>query len=93
MFVYCFDPETHAYTGRLQLDESDRSPVDRTQYIIPGSCLRHPPRIVEGTTPYERNGRWINRVNPQPVISNEETAVNKLKRFLADNPDVAALLK
>lgn len=71
--VYAFDPATRAFTGPLELDESDKSPLEDDVYLIPGGCLEAaPPTPEDGQWPFIVDGEWV--LQPLPVEPEPEPA-------------------
>ena len=70
--VYAFHPETKAYTGPHQLDETDLSPLEKNHYLVPGNCLEAaPPTAPSGMWPFADAGTWELRalpVEPEPTL-------------------------
>lgn len=88
MIAYQFDL-AGLYLGETEADES---PMEPGVYLLPAHCtLVAPPAAVpEGRWPRFNGATWglVNRSQTRDV----ESPVDKLARFLGDNPDVAALL-
>jgi len=87
--VYQFD-QSGAYQGPTEADESPREPG---VYMIPARCTEIPPpgEIPEGKWPRWNGNSWV--IANKPAQVDRADPVNKLKDFLANNPDVEALLK
>lgn len=69
---------------------ADPSPLESDVYIMPpNSTMVKPPDAGEGETARWDGSRWA-LVTTQ--LDGDAVAVNKLKEFLSNNPDVAALL-
>ncbi|MDT0502726.1 MULTISPECIES: hypothetical protein [unclassified Halomonas] len=92
MLVYQYD---HAglYVAPTEADES---PLEPGMYLIPARCTPTPPPDDHPNHQWPRwNGAAWELVN-RPRHTSEQTEnddpVEKLKQFLADNPDVAELL-
>ena len=87
--VYQYD-ETGAYAGPTQADESPREPG---VYLLPARCTEvAPPEEI----PADKWPRWNGKewqIANKPAQANRDDPVNKLKEFLANNPDVEELLK
>ncbi|GAA4087356.1 hypothetical protein [Zhongshania borealis] len=88
MLVYQYD-----YAG-LYLGETtaDESPLEEGKYLMPARCTATPPptEIPEGKHPRWAGSAW-DLVNA-PVSAPPEDPIVKLQEFLAQNPDVAALI-
>ena len=57
--VHSFDPATGFYTGPIQLDDSDLSPLEEGVFLIPGDCLEDgPPPIPEGFRAVAQGKAW-----------------------------------
>lgn len=75
------------YTGST---EATASPLESGVYLLPANAtLQEPPEATEGKQARWNGTSW-SLVATQ--IGSEEVAITKLKEFLANNPDVAALL-
>lgn len=75
--------------------EADASPLEPGKHLIPARCTATPPpdEIPADKWPRWNGAAWelVNR--PRPADGDESAdPVEKLKAFLADNPDVAELL-
>jgi len=69
---------------------ADRSPLESDVYIMPpNSTDVQPPAPEEGKTARWNGTSWQ---LVQTKISDDAVAIDKLKEFLSNNPDVAALL-
>lgn len=86
--VYQFD-ESGAYAGPTEADESPREPG---VFLMPARCTEVPPpdEFPEGMWPRWNGQQWLLTRKPSQV--DRQDPVNKLKEFLANNPDVEALL-
>jgi hypothetical protein len=91
MIVYQYDA-AGLYQGEATADES---PLEPGKYLIPARCVTvPPPEIPEGKHPRWNGSRWdlVNAPRLSPDISLPEDPIVKLQEFLAQNPDVAALI-
>lgn len=80
------------YSGMyLGLVSADESPLEPGVYLLPArSTLAAPPaEIPEGKWPRWNGAVWD--LVTRPAVT-ELTATDKLKEFLEQNPDVAALI-
>lgn len=72
--------------------EADDSPLEPGHYLIPARCTETPPPddVPEHQWPRWNGAAWelVNR----PRAGETDDPVEKLKAFLADNPDVAELI-
>lgn len=100
MKIYNYHPVSRIFLGESLADES---PLEPGVYLIPAHATTEPaPDAQEGFyTVFSENNTWIYEpipVEPEatevevPVYA-ELDPVEKLKIFLASNPDVAELLK
>ena len=73
------------------MTEADESPLEPGVYLLPArSTLTEPPaEIPEGKWPRWNGAVWD--LVTRPVVT-ELSATDKLKEFLEQNPDVAALI-
>jgi hypothetical protein len=75
--------------------EADESPLEPGVYLLPARCTLTPPPADAPASKWPRwNGsawQMVNRPAPAPAAEAEDP-VAKLQAFLAQNPDVAALL-
>lgn len=89
MIAYQYDL-AGLYQGETHADES---PLEPGVFLLPARCTftAPPAEIPEGRWPRFNGARWdlVNR--PQPQAAPDPVA--KLQQFLAENPDVAALLE
>lgn len=84
--VYLYD-SMGFFTGSAL---ADPSPLESDVYILPANAtMDAPPAPEEGKQARWNGSHWVN-VTTQ--IGDDAVAVNKLKEFLSNNPDVAALL-
>lgn len=85
--AYQFDYSGH-YSGATEADES---PLEPGVFLLPGRCTLTPPpeEIPDDKWPRWNGTAWdlVNR--PQPVAADP---AEKLREFLAANPDVAKLI-
>jgi hypothetical protein len=71
--VYSYHPFARAYLGPLTLDDSDRSPLEKDVWLIPGGCLEvAPPEPGAGQYVAEEAGAWVLRDIPQPPTPTPE---------------------
>lgn len=92
MQAYQFDP-AGLYAGTTEADES---PLEPGVYLLPALCTLTPPpaEVPPGQWPRWNGNAWAlaTRREPAAQTAMAEDPVAKLQAFLADNPDVAALL-
>ncbi|MDP9601724.1 UNVERIFIED_ORG: hypothetical protein J2W38_001510 [Variovorax paradoxus] len=85
--VYSFQSGTGAFTGALDLDRGDLSPLQPTVYLIPGNCLEAPPPApASGKWPFAVDGGWVLRdllVEPEPQPELEITLEERRARLKA----------
>lgn len=88
MLAYHYD-RAGLYQGN---SEADESPLEPGVYLLPArSTLTPPPaEVPEGRWPRFNGHAWELANRPQPAVVDP---VAKLADFLAQNPDVAALLQ
>ena len=80
------------YLGETLADESPREPG---VYLVPAGCTLTPPpaEVPAGQWPRWNGKAWALIARPAPATAPAEDPVVKLQAFLAQNPDVAALLQ
>jgi hypothetical protein len=93
MQAYQYD-RAGLYAGTTEADES---PLEPGVYLLPGGCTLVPPpspqEVPEDQWPRFNGTAWVLVNRPQPAAPTPaEDPVAKLQAFLAQNPDVAALL-
>jgi len=83
------------HAGLLQgITEADESPLEPGVYLLPARCtLTPPPNATEDTWPRWNGHAWQLVTRPAPATPTESDPVAKLRDFLNQNPDVAALLQ
>ena len=65
--VYAFNQTTGQFTGQVQLDESDMSPLELDVYLVPAGCVEVAPPAHSGSEYAEySDGQWIIRTIPAP---------------------------
>lgn len=89
--AYQFDA-AGLYQGTTVADES---PLEPGVYLLPARCtLTEPPaEFPPGQWPRWNGKTWALVNRPAPAETTESDPVAKLQAFLAQNPDVAALLQ
>lgn len=91
MQAYQYD-RAGLYAGTTEADES---PLEPGVYLLPARCTLTPPPadVPANKWPRWNGSAWqlVNRPAPAPAAEPEDP-VAKLQAFLAQNPDVAALL-
>lgn len=71
---------------------ADPSPLEPGTYLIPARCTQvAPPSDIPADKAARWNGSSWSLVNA-PTIAQPDDPVEKLRAFLADNPDVANML-
>lgn len=74
--------------------QADPSPLEPGAYLIPAGCVETPPPagvlLAQGQAFKWVRGAW--QVVTVPVIGGYGTPVEKLRAFLAANPDVMAMI-
>ena len=88
--VYQYDP-AGLYMGETEADES---PLEPGVFLLPARCtfVAPPADVPEGRWPRWNGVAWaLVRRRAAPAAA-EADPVEKLRAFLAGNPDVAALL-
>ena len=76
------------YTGS---EKADPSPLEPGKYLVPaGATMVKPPSVSEGKVPKWNGAAWEPANPPKPNPASDP--VQKLRRFLATNPDVAAVV-
>lgn len=76
------------YTGATVADES---PLEPGVYLLPAGCtLTPPPEAPAGQVPRWNGSVW--QLIDAPVAPTAPDAMAKLQAFLAQNPDVQAML-
>lgn len=91
MHAYQYD-RAGLYAGPTLADES---PLEPGVYLLPAGCTLTPPPadVPEDQWPRWNGTAWHLVKRPVPAeAANQEHPVAKLQAFLAQNPDVAALL-
>lgn len=89
--VYQYTP-AGLYLWETQAEESPREPG---VYLLPARCTETPPPdfVPSGQWPRWDGTQWALVPQQAPsTTATEADPVDKLKAFLANNPDVAALL-
>lgn len=88
MIVYHYNA-AGLYQGETEADES---PLEPGVYLMPARCTQTPPPadIPEGRWPRWNGVAWDLANKPRPAVVDP---VAKLQAFLAENPDVAALIE
>ena len=73
---------------------ADESPLEPGVWLIPAGCtLVAPPAEPAGQRARWNGVDWELVTMPAPAPANDDDPVEKLRAFLADNPDVAAILE
>lgn len=88
MIAYQYD-RAGLYQGETEADES---PLEPGVYLLPARCtfVAPPAEVPEGRWPRFNGHAWELANRPQPAATG---ALAKVADFLAQNPDVAALLE
>lgn len=72
--------------------EADESPMEPGVYLLPARCtLVPPPEAPDGKWPRWNGREWV--LVGHPVVAPPPDPVEKLREFLAANPDVAAMIQ
>ena len=72
--------------------EADPSPLEPGRYLIPARCTALPP---PEEIPADKTARWTGggwKLVTRSADANNPDALDKLRAFLSENPDVARLL-
>jgi hypothetical protein len=74
---------------------ADKSPLEENVYLLPARCTETPPpEAPDGFLPRWNGVAWSLAQRPKQKTEQSETVdpVEKLKKFLEQNPDVASLI-
>ena len=76
----------------IGITEADESPLESGVYLVPSGCtlLAPPNDVPEDKWPRWNGSAWSLSNKPQQQAANDP--VEKLRAFLADNPDVAEMI-
>lgn len=97
MKLYNYDAYNSEFLG---VSEARESPLEPGVYLVPAYATTiEPPTIVEGKVGLFIDGAWVIQDMPPPPVEEvipeveDATPLERLRRFLITNPDVAALLE